>query len=388
MKEKIELDEILEEEQDDFANLDLYGQTNITIVGVGGCGNNMITHLFDNGVDPSVKLIAANTDIMHLAKQVPIDNKQKIVLGANTTKGRGAGCDPKAAKSAADESYSKIKSRLDKSDLVIICAGLGGGTGSGASPVIAKIAKELEALTICVVTKPFKYEGSSKAQIANEALKELRESCDSLVVIPNDRLSGQINKNTSSKDARAIVDSVLFRAVNGLSDIVTKTGVINVDFADVRAIMGFKGLALLGIGHAKGEESAQKAVAEARDHPLLNDISINGAKGILINVETNPNYPMNEISKAQEELESHSSRGATVKVGLMYNDDMEDDEIRITLIATGFEQEVINNTINQDEPENRLFREPIDVKKVSNGTNQLNMPADLDIPSYIRHKKD
>lgn len=256
-----------------------YKGAKIVVIGVGGGGSNMIKHLVEYGVHQDVTPIATNTDGQHLKNNpAPV----KILLGKESTGGLGAGGIPDIGRKAAEESANEIREAIKDAKLVIVSTGLGGGTGTGATPTIVKIAKEVGALTIAIVTKPFKYEGSQKSKKAEEGLKELEQSSDSILVIPNDKILLTMKKNASTKECYKEVDDVLVRAVSGISTIITKPGDINVDFSDLKSALGFKGFALMGIGEATGEESAKLAVENAIQSPLLDDASIDGAKSIIV----------------------------------------------------------------------------------------------------------
>ena len=258
----------------------------ISVIGVGGGGCNMINHMINEGTH-KIDLIAANTDLQVLRiSKAP----KKIQLGLKLTKGLGAGMKPEIGRDSAVESYEDIKDSLKGADIVFIAAGLGGGTGTGAAAIIAKAAKEIGALTVSVVTKPFTWEGKKRAGLANLGLEEIKKISDSIIVVPNDRLLEIIDENVGMKDAFKIIDNILYQAVNGMTEVILNPGNsdINTDFADVQTIMQHKGMALMGIGKAKGDNAAQKALEDAIDSPLLDKVSLSGAKGILIHFNTHP----------------------------------------------------------------------------------------------------
>jgi cell division protein FtsZ len=307
----------------------------ISVIGVGGGGCNMINHMIDEGIH-KIDLIAANTDlqVLHISKA-----PKKIQLGSVLTKGLGAGMNPEIGRDAAIESFEEIKDTLEGADIVFIAAGLGGGTGTGAAAIIAGAAKEVGALTVSVVTKPFSWEGKKRAGLANLGLEELRKVSDSIIVIPNDRLLDIVDKNIGMKDAFRIVDNVLYQAVNGVSEVILNPGNsdINTDFADVKTIMKHRGMALMGIGRAKGDDAAQKALEDAIDSPLLDKMSLSGAKGILIHFNTNPNVSMFAISDIMSRIHDTIDGNAEVIFGTTTSDELEKDEVKITIVATGFE---------------------------------------------------
>ncbi len=307
----------------------------ITVVGVGGGGCNMVNHMILEGIH-KINLIAANTDqqVLNISK-APL----KIQLGKVLTKGLGAGMKPEIGRDAALESYDDIKDSLMGSDIVFIAAGLGGGTGTGAAAIIASAAKEVGALTVSVVTKPFSWEGKRRAGLANLGLEEIKKVSDSIIVIPNDRLLESVDENVGMKDAFRIVDNVLYQAVNGVSEVILNPGNsdINTDFADVKTIMQHKGMALMGIGRAKGDDSAKRALENAIDSPLLDKMPLTGAKGLLIHFNVNPNVSMFAISDIMNTIHDTIDSNAEVIFGTSTSESLEVDEVKITIVATGFE---------------------------------------------------
>ncbi len=357
----------------------------ITVVGVGGGGTNTITHLINTGAHKDVKLVVANTDSQHLENSpAPF----KIQLGTKKTAGLGAGMKPEVGKEAAQESTNEIKHMLEGSEIVIIAAGLGGGTGTGAAPIIAKIAKELNAVTISIVTKPFRFEGSNRMRLAEQGLQELKEASDSIIVIPNDKLLSIGNKQTGIKDSFGKVDDVLCCAANGITGVILNEGYINVDFADFETIMSHKGLALMGIGEASGENSCLNALRSAIESPLLDNVSINGAKGVIVNLELHPEYPVLQMGEAMDFIQETVDADAKIIQGIRYDDTMPQDTIRATIIATGFEKDVIENVppvIDTKTQENQDLAALRMAKLVSNGDLRID---DLETPAYFRNKKD
>jgi len=305
----------------------------IKVLGIGGGGGNAVTSMIDSGAISGVEFIAINTDA-----QVLLSNKAptKLQIGEKLTKGLGVGGDPGKGEEAANESAEKMKELLLDSDMVFITAGMGGGTGTGAAPVIAKLAKESGALTVGIVTKPFAFEGTRRMVIAEDGVEKLRESVDTLIVIPNQRLMDVIDRKMTLLEAFKVVDSVLGQAVGGIADIITTPGLINVDFADVRTIMQNAGTALLGIGTGVGENRAQMAARAAVSSPLL-DLSIEGARGVLFNVAGGNDLTMFEVDEAARIISSSADADANIIFGAVIKDDLV-DQVRITVIATGFDE--------------------------------------------------
>ncbi|WP_368030435.1 cell division protein FtsZ [Arcobacter sp. s6] len=314
----------------------------IAVIGVGGGGCNMINHMINEG-SHKIDLIAANTDlqVLHISKA-----PKKIQLGLKLTKGLGAGMKPEVGRDSAVESYEEIKSTLKGADIIFIAAGLGGGTGTGAAAIIAKAAKEIGALTVSVVTKPFTWEGKKRAGLANLGLEELKKVSDSIIIVPNDRLLEIIDENVGMKDAFKIIDNILYQAVNGMSEVILNPGNsdINTDFADVKTIMQHKGMALMGIGRAKGENAAQRALEDAIDSPLLDKVSLNGAKGILIHFNIHPQVSLFAINDVMGSINDRMDSNAEIIFGTTSDSTLEKDEVKITIVATGFES-------RNDEPE-------------------------------------
>ncbi|MFB3817464.1 MAG: cell division protein FtsZ [Candidatus Methylomirabilales bacterium] len=305
---------------------------NIKVIGIGGGGSNAVGRMIASGMH-GVEFIVVNTDAQAL-RHSPVESKLQI--GEKLTKGLGAGADPEKGRKAAIEDTDRILQHLQGADMVFLTCGLGGGTGGGAAPIIANLAKEMEILTVGVVTKPFIFEGKRRMDQADRCLEELRASVDSLIIIPNQRLISHANKNTGVREAYAMADNVLRQAVQGIADIIVKPGYINVDFADVRTVMSERGMAMMGIGEAPGESAAVDAVQKAINSPLLENVSIKGARGVLLNfthASTLPIYQLNEASKIVHDL---VDADANIIFGDVLDDDM-DDQVRVTVIATGFD---------------------------------------------------
>lgn len=303
----------------------------IKVIGIGGGGSNAVTRMVTSKVH-GVDFIAVNTDAqdLHFCKA-----PKKLHIGKGITRGLGAGMNPELGRQAAEENRDEIEEILKGSDMVFITCGLGGGTGTGAAPIIAQAAKEIGALTIAIVTKPFSFEGAQRAQIAEEGLGDLEEKVDALITIPNDKLLGLIDRSTSLTNAFKICDEVLKNGVEGISDLITRPGIVNVDFADMRAIMSDCGWALIGIGQASGEQRAQEAARLAINSPLL-EIAVDGAKGVLFNVSGGEDLALHEVSEAAKVITSSIDPNAKVIFGAVMDDRLRKGEIKITVIATGF----------------------------------------------------
>ena len=334
----------------------------IAVLGVGGGCCNMINHMINEG-SHKIDLIAANTDlqVLHISKA-----PKKIQLGLKLTKGLGAGMKPEVGRDSAVESYEEIKGSLKGADIVFIAAGLGGGTGTGAAAIIAKAAKEIGALTVSVVTKPFTWEGKKRAGLANLGLEELKKVSDSIIIVPNDRLLEIIDENVGMKDAFKIIDNILYQAVNGMSEVILNPGNsdINTDFADVKTIMQHKGMALMGIGRAKGENAAQRALEDAIDSPLLDKVSLNGAKGILIHFNIHPQVSLFAINDVMGTINDRMDSNAEIIFGTTSDSTLEKDEVKITIVATGFESrnDEVDEPTETNEEENQNSAPMVDIE--------------------------
>jgi cell division protein FtsZ len=303
----------------------------IKVLGIGGSGKNAVNHMINSKVK-GVDFIAINTDSQDLHNSLA---KKRIHIGKNLTRGLGTGMNPDIGRRAVEESKEDIQEAIKGADMIFIAGGLGGGTCSGASPTVARTAKELGALTVAVVTKPFYFEGKQRTNIAEGALDELRKEVDAIIVIPNDRLLSTIEKNTTVKNAFAMCDEILRQAVEGISDLITTPGLINIDFADIRAVMENSGPALMGIGMAAGENRAQEAAKMAINSPLL-DVSITGAKGVLFSIAGGEDLTMFEIQDAAKVITESIDPQAKVIFGTVRDDKLKKNEIKITVIAAGF----------------------------------------------------
>lgn len=313
---------------------DIESSARIRVVGVGGSGKNAVNHMVSSKVK-GVDFIAINTDAQDLQQSLA---KSKIHVGKNLTRGLGAGMNPEVGKRAAEETQAEIQDSLRGSDMVFIAGGMGGGTGTGAAPVVARIAKDLGALTIAVVTKPFSFEGQQRMRLAEGGLDELRKEVDALIVIPNDRLLAVVDQNTTVKSAFAMCDEVLRQAVEGVSDLITTPGAINLDFADIKAVMEDAGSALMGVGIAAGDKRAEEAARAAINSPLL-DISITGAKGVLLSIAGGEDLGLLEVQAAAQIVTETIDKNAKVIFGTSRDERLKRGEVRVTVIATGFADE-------------------------------------------------
>jgi len=364
----------------------------IKAIGVGGGGGNMINHMISEGIN-SIDLIVANTDAQALDSSLA---PYKMQLGLNATRGLGAGMIPDKGREAALESFEDIKEMLDGSDIVFISAGLGGGTGTGAAPIIAQAAKEVGALTVSIVTSPFKFEGRKRTKLAKEGLEELKRESDSIIVVPNEKLLSIVEKNLGIKESFRMVDDILAQAVGGISKVILSHGDndINLDFADVKTVMNHRGLALMGTGYSSGAAAAYDAAKMAIESPLLDNISIDGAMGVLVQFDIHPDYPLNGISEAMEIIYDSADEDADVIFGTTTNADMEIDEVKITIVATGFEDRnaVSEPTVKKQETLLNSNANVCNINTVKNrmvvgGYNGDNEDI-LDVPTFLRKQMD
>ena len=346
----------------------------IKVVGVGGAGNNAVNNMVDNNME-KVEFVAINTDnqALHNSKA-----QTKLRIGEKITKGLGAGANPEIGEKAAEENREEIAQTLKGADMVFIAAGMGGGTGTGAAPVVASVAKEMGILTVGVVTKPFSFEGMKRSNAAKKGVDNLKEFVDALIVIPNDKLLSIVDKSTSLKDSFRIADDVLRQGVQGISDVIVVPGLINCDFADVKTIMKNTGYAHMGSGCATGENKAEEAARAAISSPLL-ETSIDGAKGVLVNITGGPNMSLIEASQAASLVQEHVDPDANLIFGAVINENMK-DEIKVTVIATGFAA-------------NEVFRDQFNIPHFSVPKKESEKPEapSVDIPSFVQpepEKKD
>lgn len=365
----------------------------IKVVGVGGGGNNAVNRMIEHGVQ-GVEFIAVNTDAqaLNLSKA-----EVKMQIGTKLTRGLGAGANPEVGRKAAEESKEQIEEVLKGSDMVFVTAGMGGGTGTGAAPVIASVAKELGALTVGVVTRPFTFEGRKRATQAVSGIEGLKNSVDTLIVIPNDRLLEIIDKNTPMLEAFREADNVLRQGVQGISDLIATPGLINVDFADVKTIMSDKGSALMGIGIATGENRAQEAAKKAISSPLL-ETSIDGAHGVLMNITGGNNLSLYEVQEAAAIVTSAADQEVNVIFGSVINEELK-DEIVVTVIATGFDESQLGQAQTQPQSKKILqtgkpsMTREAKPEKAKTTEQQIPQPQQvrqeedtLDIPTFLRNR--
>jgi cell division protein FtsZ len=358
----------------------------IKVIGIGGGGGNAVNRMIEAGIE-GIEFLVANTDLQALKRsRAPI----KIQLGSRLTKGLGAGADPGVGREAALEDTDKIIEVLEGADMVFVTTGLGGGTGTGGAPIIASLATELNALTVAVVTKPFHFEGRRRMQQAEQGLRELQECVDTVITIPNERLLHTVDRGVSLAAAFAVADDVLRQAVQGISDLITVPGLINLDFADVKTIMSGMGMALMGAGHATGENRAIEATQQAISSPLLEEATIQGARGVLINITGGPDLTLYEVNAAASIIRESADEDANIIFGAVIDENMR-DEMRITVIATGFGRESVAvaasasaNVIMPPQP--RYVQRPVDdVPRPMMGQVRSD---DLDVPTFIRKKAD
>lgn len=381
----------------------------IKVLGIGGSGTNAVNRMSELGIR-GVEFIAVNTDAQALHNN---QADKKVHIGKTITKGLGSGMNPDLGRQAAEESVEEIEEVIDNADMVFITCGLGGGTGTGAAPVVAELAKNRGVLTVAVVTKPFTFEGSKRKEVAETGYDNLKDKVDAIISIHNDRILQIIDKKTSLIEAFKTVDEVLRQGISGISDLITTHGVVNADFADVRSIMQDAGTALMGIGHGRGENRAQEAAKAAISSPLL-ELAIDGAKGVLFNVTAGPNLGMFEIDEAARVITKSIDPEAKVKFGAVIDESLGDD-VRVTVIATGFDESnrrpVMTVPLSNDEPRKNIFTEsknhqtthqpPPEVRKPLFNPKPVEPPPvveptipptaetpedELDIPAFIRKK--
>jgi cell division protein FtsZ len=351
----------------------------IKIIGVGGGGNNALSHIIRTGAT-GVEFLAINTDSSCLEKCLSVE---KLMLGERITKGLGAGARPEIGEQAALESRDELRTCLRGCDMAFFAAGMGGGTGTGALPIIAGIAKEMGILTVAVVTRPFTFEGKRRKNFAEIGIEKLKQVVDALIVVPNDKLLEISERTTSLTDAFATADNILRQAVQGVTDLVTKPGIINVDFADLRSIMKHAGGAVMGIGIGTGDHRADEALRRAMESPLM-EYSIDGAKGVILNVTASSNVGIMEVEDAANRLQSQIDEDANFIWGLAYDDNMQ-EEVQMVVIATGFDLPSSRSRETLDKEKKRLPR-----TKESSGTQQdvlFSVESPLDVPSYLRRRQ-
>ncbi|WP_188149893.1 cell division protein FtsZ [Teredinibacter waterburyi] len=375
----------------------------IKVIGIGGGGGNAVKHMISNAVD-GVEFICANTDAQALKN---VDARTVLQLGNGLTKGLGAGANPSIGRQAALEDHDRIAEVLEGADMVFITAGMGGGTGTGGAPVVAEIAKELGILTVAIVTKPFPFEGRKRMALAEEGIKQLQDRVDSLITIPNEKLLQVLGKTTTLLDAFKAANDVLLGAVQGIADLIIRPGMINVDFADVRTVMSEMGMAMMGSGSACGENRAREAAEAAIRSPLLEDINLQGARGILVNITAGMDLSLGEFSEVGDTIEEFASGDATVVVGTVIDPEMK-DELRVTVVATGLggpvresaqpakTKVVVDNTRTtaDGKPNYAALDKPTVMRanKSASATPALDLQDKdmeyLDIPAFLRRQAD
>jgi len=353
---------------DSFEEADVFAR--IKVVGVGGSGCHAVNRMIQSRIK-GVEFVAVNTDAQDLHHN---DAPVRVQIGQTTTRGLGAGSDPELGRKSAEEDKEAIYTALKDADMVFVTCGMGGGTGTGAAPIVAEIARELGALTVAVVTKPFSFEGMRRKKVGEEGIQELQSRVDTLITIPNDRLLQVIDKKTSLYDAFSVVDDILRQGVQGISDLITMHGMINVDFADVKTIMQNAGSALMGIGRGTGDNRALEAAKMAIDSPLL-ELSIDGAKGILFNITGGPDMSMYEIDEAARVITEASDPDANIIFGAVVDEAMQ-GEIKITVIATGFDESYIQRRKMAEKPAAITTRQD----------SREEEKDELDVPAFIRKK--
>ncbi len=373
----------------------------IKVIGVGGGGGNAVEHMVKQDIQ-GVEFICANTDAQALKN---LGARTLLQLGSAVTRGLGAGANPDIGKEAAQEDRDRIAECLAGADMVFITAGMGGGTGTGAAPIVAEVAKEMGLLTVAVVTKPFVFEGRKRMKLADEGILNLSEHVDSLITIPNEKLLTIMGENTPLLEAFGAVDDVLSGAVQGIADLIIRPGMINVDFADVRTVMSEMGMAMMGSGSANGEGRARKAAEAAIRSPLLEDVDFNGARGVLVNIAAGSDISLGEFSDVGATVEEFASENATVVVGTVIDETI-GDELRVTVVATGLgaeaqmdrkpkmADEMKRKVAGDGVPDYSDFERPTVIRNaVVNGTDEVDLQADkdleyLDIPAFLRRQAD
>jgi len=383
-----------------FELMDAYSQNAvIKVIGVGGGGGNAVEHMVCADIE-GVDFVCANTDAQALKNS---SAKTMLQLGTSITKGLGAGANPEIGRESAMEDRERIREVIEGADMLFITAGMGGGTGTGAAPVIAEIAKEMGILTVAVITRPFSFEGNKRSLIASEGIKELEASVDSLITIPNEKLLSVLGKNVSLLEAFKAANNVLLGAVQGIAELITRPGLINVDFADVRTVMSEMGNAMMGSASARGEGRAQAAAEQAVGSPLLEDINISGARGILVNITAGMDLTIGEFEEVGETIRQFASDNATVVVGTVIDPELT-DELRVTVVATGLGDpkrmketplhvvDKVEVAVTAEEPDYAELSRPTVLRnKVSGDTTSVDEVNDLeylDIPAFLRRQAD
>jgi cell division protein FtsZ len=362
----------------------------IKVVGVGGGGGNAINRMISAGLR-GVEFIAANTDLQVLKQnEAPL----KIQLGSKLTKGLGTGYDPELGMRSALEDVDRIMDALDGADMVFVTAGMGGGTGTGGAPVFCQLANSLGALTVAVVTTPFKFEGKKRMRISSDGIRNLKECVDTVITIPNEKLLSITEENTPMVEAFRIADEVLLHAVRGISDLITTPGFINLDFSDVRRVMEGRGMALMGTGIGTGENRAIEAVQQAISNPLLEETSIRGAKGILVNITMGEDISMREVGEAMELVENQADAECDIIFGQVFDKNMK-GKMKVTVIATGFSPKANYNDervtwvdFQESDPERRKQVVNAEIRSFGSFYNESVNEEELDVPTFIRKQAD
>ena len=383
-----------------FELMDSYSENAvIKVIGIGGGGGNAVQHMVKSGVD-GVDFICINTDAQALKGT---SAKTSLQIGCNITKGLGAGANPNIGREAAIEDRERIQEVIEGADMLFITAGMGGGTGTGAAPVVAQIAKEMGILTVAVVTRPFAFEGKKRMATGDEGIAEINKYVDSLITIPNEKLLSVLGKTISLLDAFKAANDVLFGAVQGIAQLITRPGLINVDFADVRTVMSEMGMAMMGSGTASGEDRAREAAEAAIASPLLEDVDLTGARGILVNVTAGLNLSIGEFEEVGLAIKEFSSDDAVVVVGTVIDSDMS-DELRVTVVATGIGSDVAAkmtepkvSLVQRNSKSGEVDYEDLDrptvirKKRVASGSSTASLDSDLDyldVPAFLRRQAD
>ncbi|MDE2345153.1 MAG: cell division protein FtsZ [Gammaproteobacteria bacterium] len=354
----------------------------IKVVGVGGGGGNAVQHMLASGIE-GVDFVAVNTDAQVLKK---INARTTLQIGSNLTRGLGAGSNPETGKQAALEDRDRLEEVLRGTDMVFITAGMGGGTGTGATPVVAQVAKELDVLVVAVVTKPFPHEGSKRMKIAEQGLVELSQYVDSLIVIPNEKLSAVLGRDIPMLQAFQAANEVLHGAVRGIADIITRPGLMNLDFADVRTVMAEMGMAMMGTGQAVGEGRARKASEAAVTSPLLENVNLQGARGILVNITAGMDLTMGEYEEVMDIAHSYAVEDASIKVGTVLDPSMS-DEIRVTVVATGLTRPQVQAQSQPQPVVKPVTAPPQLVPLARTGTDERPDWKKLEKPAYVRQRE-
>ena len=364
----------------------------IKVIGVGGGGGNAVEHMVNESIE-GVEFICANTDAQALEKA---SSRTVIQIGTHITKGLGAGANPEIGRQAAMEDRDRIEEALSGSDMIFITAGMGGGTGTGGAPIVAQIAREMGILTVAVVTKPFPFEGKKRMLAADEGIAELKKHVDSLITIPNEKLLTVLGKQVTLLDAFKAANNVLLGAVQGIAELITRPGLINVDFADVRTVMSEMGMAMMGSGSAKGEDRAREAAERAVASPLLEDVDLSGARGILVNVTAGFDMSIGEFEEVGNTIKAFASDNATVVVGTVIDPEMH-DELRVTVVATGLgqvrvaEEQPVKLVVNKVVEEDIDYGSPAIHRKQAKA-DVASKPGSnmeyLDIPAFLRRQAD